>query len=262
MKGQGGRGWSSIESSTWALSALVWLATACGGEAPTVAATAVEPPAPATEARSEVADGDELLRRAREGIRDGALPPEVEAAVLASSEDAHARARRVLLAMNEPPPPASPPASEGDEASIPAPLVPPAADAIPAPVERGSSSASGSKPTAPRSGSGSGSGSSRVGKLALRSSAKGATLTIAGSSKLVVGVANQPSSGLVRVIVERAEAAASVLSARPKIDGVRVTAVRQGTDTLQVTLRLDPGWTLGSVTSFSGGARVNVVAPR
>lgn len=250
MKGQGGRGSWTIGL----LSAAVGLGIACGGEAPTVAADP-EPAAPVSAVAPEVADGDALLRRAREGIRDGALPPEVEAAVLASSEAAHARARRVLLAMNEPPPPES----EGDEARLPAPLVPPAADAIPAPVERGSASASASKPAPP--GSGSGSGSSRVGKLALRSSTKGATLTIAGSSTLVVGVANQPSSGLVRVIVERAEAAGSVLSARPKIDGVRVTAVRQGTDTLQVTLRLDPGWTLGSVTSLSSGARVNLVAP-
>lgn len=238
---------------------LAGLAVGCGAE------PEVEPPpervadaAPTDVAKA--AAGDELLRRAREQMREGALPAEVEEAVLGSTEPAHARARRVLLAMQEPPP--GDDAGEGSEgdAQVPAPLVPPATDVTPPPVEsEGPASerpSSTSRPPPPRRGS------SRVGKLSFQSTARGATLTIKGSSKLVVGVANQPSSGIVRVIVEKAEASPTVLSARPTVDGARVTGVRQGRDTLQVTVKLDPGWTLGGVTPFSGGAKVNLVAPR
>ena len=48
--------------------------------------------------------GDPLLQRAREGIRAGSLPEGLRAEMLGSTAPEHARAQRVLLAMDEPQP--------------------------------------------------------------------------------------------------------------------------------------------------------------
>ena len=100
-----------------------------------------------------------------------------------------------------------------------------------------------------------------LGALTLKATKRGATLTIAAPSSLVVGVANQPASGLVRLVIESAQAGSAVLHARPKTEGAEVTGVRQGQGTVQITIRLEPGWSLGSVQPFSGGAKVHLVAP-
>lgn len=244
-------------SGSWVLAGLV---LACGGEATSPSPPAGEEAEAPAMAPAAPTPGDPLLQRAREGIRDGALAAEDEEAVLGSSDPAHARARRILLAMQQPL--ADDVADdEGPAADEPTPLVPPAVGDTPAPIEREATDAPRTEPASPRP-SPPRSGSSRVGKLSLSRTSRGATLTIKGSAKLVVGVANQPSSGIVRIIVEKAEAASSVLTARPSVTGARVTGVRQGRDTLQVTVRLDPGWSLGSVSPFAGGAKVHLVAPR
>ena len=213
--------------------------------------------------------GDPLLTRAREQIREGRLPAAVEAEVLGSTAPVHARARRILTAMARPPgDEAEPtPAAVDDEDTrrLP-PLVPPSETVPPTPTAaKGATGASarsaGSRTKPVASPPKASRGDVRVGGLALRSSKRGATLTIAAPSSLVVGVAHQRDSGIVRLIIESARAGGSLLSARPRIEGAQVTAVRQGQGTVQVTVRLDPGWTLGSVKPFSGGARVHLLAP-
>lgn len=238
---------------------------ACGGASEGASPTAEAKPAASStaEATAKVA-GDPLLTRAREGVREGALPSDIEAELLASTAPEHARARRVLLAMTQPADvsEADPPA---DAEIAPPPIVPTSSQDTTAPVPAPRTSTSGTSGTSSKSSPTPrpvpSAGPSTVGKLAFKRSTKGATLTIAGTSSLVVGVANQPSSGIVRLVVEKAKAKTSVLTARPKIEGARITGVRQGQGTIQITLKLEPGWTLGSVSPFSGGARVKLRAP-
>jgi hypothetical protein len=219
--------------------------------------------------------GDPLLRRAREGIREGALPQELRAEVLGSTAPEHARARRVLLAMDEPPPGGEGRSEDDDEGSDdarprPPPILPPSeaeAAALPEPSEPSRSEASGrASPKPPSSVAGAdrpvrAKAHAEVGGLSLRTSKGGATLVIAASSSLVVGVANQPSSGIVRLMIDAADAGRSVLTARPRTEGAAVTGVRKGQGTVQITVTLEPGWRLGSVQPFSGGAKVHLVAP-
>jgi hypothetical protein len=146
------------------------------------------------------------------------------------------------------PPPILPPAEGQDVPDIATPERPPTRDAAEP------STAGRERPAAPTS-------RADLGGLTLRTSKRGATLTIAASSSLVVGVANQPASGLVRLMIESAHAGSGVLQSRPKADGAAVTGVRQGQGTVQITVQLEPGWTLGSVQPFSGGAKVHLVAP-
>jgi hypothetical protein len=98
-----------------------------------------------------------------------------------------------------------------------------------------------------------------VRRLDLRKTRSGATLTVHASSGVRVGVASQPGSGIVRLVVE-AGADAAALSARPRIEGARVTGVRKTGDSVFVTLALDPGWVLGGIDRFSGGARIKLRA--
>jgi hypothetical protein len=211
--------------------------------------------------------GDPLLQRAREGIRAGSLPEGLRAEMLGSSAPEHARAQRVLLAMDEPPPGAGSRTEDEDEGSDdarprPPPILPPseaAAAALPEPSEsprskHPSSSAGADRPVRSKA-------HAELGGLTLRTSKGGATLIIAASSSLVVGVANQPSSGIVRLMIDAADAGGSVLTARPRTEGAAVTGVRKGQGTVQITVKLEPGWRLGSVQPFSGGAKVHLVAP-
>lgn len=249
------------------------LAGGCGDEAsPTVAAA----PSGAPVADEAGVAGDPLLRRAREGIRAGELPTAERAEVLGSAAPEHARARRVLLAMAEPAPGTSDgrrddaPQPSDDAGGRPPPILPPAdPGAVPEPVEParddrvdgagrsedGPAASASERPVrAPKA-------RADLGGLSLKATSRGATLTIAAPSSLVVGVANQPASGIVRLVIESAEARSAVLHARPSTDGAAVTGVRQGQGTVQITIRLEPGWSLGSVQPFSGGAKVHLVAP-
>lgn len=252
--------------------ALAWLFAAgcgdggcggCGAEPQPAAAVSVK--AEDREASEPAAAGDPLLAQAREGIREGELPEALRSAVIGSTAPEHARARRVLLAMEDAGADApTEPEAAADERPRPPPILPPGSgDAVPevAAPERpamrdaaGSGSGSAERPARPK-------GRADLGGLTLRTSKRGATLTIAAPSSLVVGVANQPSSGLVRLVIESAQAGSAVLHARPRVEGAAVTSVRQGQGTVQITVTLEPGWTLGSVQPFSGGAKVHLVAP-
>lgn len=243
------------------------LVVACGDEPVARGAAEIEAsPSPSTVAAA--AAGDPLLQRAREGIRDGLLPAPLEAEVLDSSAPAHARARRVLLAMADPSggietqDELAPGEAAPDARLQPPPILPPAdietaSDTAVVPTKTGGAAKTKTKPLAATPSR----GRADLGALALRSTKRGATLTIAAPSSLVVGVANQPASGLVRLVIESARANAGVLGARPKTDGAAVTGVRQGQGTVQITVQLEPGWTLGSVQPFAGGAKVHLVAP-
>ncbi|MCA9708557.1 MAG: hypothetical protein KDK70_22095 [Myxococcales bacterium] len=253
------------------------LGMACG-DAPS-GATGGSGPAEAAAidgAEAVAVPGDPLLARARAGIRGGRLPAALEAEVLGSTAEAHARAQRILRAMA-----ASPEGghgSEGDSGAGEVAAVEPAAEVAlrPPPLAVAEEGVPGPEPTGGRTPASGGGGSRvarptpsperaggevRVSALSLRPTARGATLTLAAPSSLVVGVANQPASGIVRLVIESAQAGGSLLTARPRVDGATVTAVRQGQGTVQITLRLDPGWRLGKVQPFSGGARVHLVGP-
>lgn len=244
------------------------LASGCGDDASPMAAAV---PGAVADGSAEALAGDPLLRRAREGIREGDLPEAERAAVLGSPAPAHARARRVLLAMAEPPPGVGegrgddePPPAD-DAGGRPPPILPPAESAaLPEPAARergGGADEAGRSEGAPRERPVRGKGRADLGGLSIKATKRGATLTIAAPSSLVVGVANQPASGIVRLVIESAEAGSAVLHARPRTDGAAVTGVRQGQGTVQITVRLEPGWSLGSVQPFSGGAKVHLVAP-
>ncbi len=246
----------------WIVGLMSW-AVACGDE-PVVASDSG-----AAESRSEApADveappGDPLLVRARQGITQGHLDPGVEAELTGSTAPAHARARRILLAMAQPPVMGDAPPEPSADASLRPPPIVAQDDTVPSVAAgnpRPSTSGTGTKPK-PSTSTPKPRVSAQVRRLSMKSTSRGATLTIAAPSSLVVGVANQPSSGIVRLVIEKAQAGSSVLTTRPKMVGAAVTAVRQGKDTVQITLRLDPGWRLGSVKPFSGGAKVHLLAP-
>ena len=249
----------------WIVATMSW-AVACGNEPvgssdPVIAAPPAEAPADV-----EVPAGDPLLTRARQGISEGRLDPAVEAELTGSTAPTHARARRILLAMAQPPVVGdAEPEPSADDASLRPPPIVPQSDAVPSVAAGAPSSAksgTGTRPKSTPTPTPTPRAAAEVRRLSMKSTTRGATLTIAAPSSLVVGVANQPSSGIVRLVIEKAKAGSSVLTTRPKMVGAAVTAVRQGKDTVQITLRLDPGWRLGSVKPFSGGAKVHLLAPR
>lgn len=217
--------------------------------------------------------GDPLLAQARASIAGGRIDPGVAAKIRASTDPAHARAARLLAAFEGEPVPGS--AAQG-EAAAPA-VTPPVVAVAPeaeAEAEAGAEAAradharaegtlaspapaSSGTPATPRRAK----PRPELSGLTLAKRDGGARLTIKAPGGVTVGVANQPSSGIVRLVIEGASATPRVVGARPKIAGARVSGVRKGQDTVQITLQLDPGWTLGGVKSFSGGARVDLVAP-
>jgi hypothetical protein len=220
-------------------------------------------------ALAEVDAGDPLLAAARTAFAGGTLDPEVRAALLASEDPAHARARRILLAMErERAPAAAPPIDEGpddDPSPLPAPRLR-VATPPPEPIV-----ASGPLPQPP------GPGTAPMGapppvvlppprpvpllrSVGLQRTKAGAALTLTGSGGLVVGVANQPGSGMVHLVME-ASAVEGALRARPRVTGARVTGVRKTGRSVFVTLMLEPGWRLGRIERSASGAKVNLRRP-
>jgi hypothetical protein len=202
---------------------------------------------------------DPLLAAARTAIAGGTLDPQLRDALLASTDPAHARAQRILLAMetrtvsappideapDDPPPTRAPmlrvatPPPEPIVASTAAPLPEPPPGAAPAPPPRPSP---------------------KLSSLGLSRTRKGAALTLTGSGGLVVGIANQPMSGVVHLVME-ASAGEGALRSRPRVEGARVTGVRKTGKSVFVTLSLEPGWRLGGIVRSSSGATVNLRRP-
>ena len=202
---------------------------------------------------------DPLLAAARTAIAGGTLDPQLREALLASTDPAHARAQRILLAMetrtasappideapDDPPPTRAPmlrvatPPPEPIVASTAAPLPSPPPGAAPPPPPRPSP---------------------KLSALGLSRTRKGAALTLTGSGGLVVGIANQPMSGVVHLVME-ASAGEGALRSRPRVEGARVTGVRRTGKSVFVTLSLEPGWRLGGIVRSSSGATVNLRRP-
>ncbi len=209
------------------------------------------------------APGDPLLGRARRSITRGELPAELREAITTSEQPAHARARRLLVAMAEPPPGQAPPAPAttpvvprlatsdppAEAGPPPTPVPPPAAAAADAPAQpaRPSSPAAAARPT--------------IERVALAPARGGGVLTIQADAGVLVGVASQPSSSVVRLVLDGAAATPKVLSARPSIRGARVTAIDRGPTSVRITLALDDGWRFGGVRRTARGARVDLVGP-
>lgn len=256
---------------------VVVLASGCGDAGCGDSASATTPDAVGGEASGShpdaAASADPLLARARASIEGGRIDPAVAAELRASTDPAHARAARLLAAFEGErvvSPTSTTPADDGPAPVGPPPVVPPAemppADAPPADeTEPAPPPAASSTPVTepPPQGPPPRAKTSRreLSGLSLQPTDGGATLTIKAPGGVTVGVANQPSSGIVRLVIEGASARPKVVGARPKVAGARVTGVRKGEDTVQITLQLDPGWRLAGVKPFSGGARVKLVAP-
>lgn len=201
----------------------------------------------------------DLLAQARAGLTDGTISPAMRAALAASPHAADQQAARVLAALDAPAALAEePPESPGDLEDAPRikmGTAPP--EATPTAVRTSTAKSTKSAPVAtpppakPRA---------RLERVGLSSTKKGASLSLRGSGGLVVGVASQPTSGIVRLVMD-AEASMGVLRSRPRITGARVTGVRRTGKTVFVTLTLDPGWSLRGIVRTRSGARVDLTAP-
>lgn len=211
--------------------------------------------------------GDPLLARAQGSIRDGVIAAGLIGEIQASDDPAHARAQRLLGVMSMPVADEPEPEPASDGPSLQAPALPTAAgdtpsvpdgeggagsDASPSPSAAASTPVPSEADDPPPA-----SARASVSSLKLRKAKRGATLELRGTGKLVVGTANQLSSGVVHLVIDKAKASGSVASARPSMGGVKVTGVRVGQGTLQITLQLEPGWSLGTIKPFGGGTRVH-----
>ena len=214
-----------------------------------------------------VRSGDALLSQARKSLRGGVLSEEHEAAILASAAPEHARARRVLEAMRTPVGTAAEPVdAHASTDALDAPrlqLATPRPDAG-VPPRRASRAAQSSSSSVRKTRTATPPVPTRTTRttlngVGLKRTHQGAALSLSGSGGLVVGIANQPQSGIVRLVMD-AEASTAALRSRPKVTGAKVTGVRRTGKTVFVTLALDPGWSLRGIVRTRGGARVDPVS--
>lgn len=210
-----------------------------------------------------VETGSALLARARASVHAGTIDPEMRSALAASTVPRDREAARLLAALNGPSPmPDEPPEAPEDLSDAPRITMgtaPPEAVASARPVRPASSPPAISK-TTPRAAPAPTRARAKLEGLRLARGRNGASLSIRGSGGLVVGVASQPASGIVRLVMD-AEASTSALRARPKITGARVTGIRRAGKSVFVTLTLDPGWSLRGIVKTRGGARVDLRSP-
>ncbi|MCR9163570.1 MAG: hypothetical protein ACE37F_15820 [Nannocystaceae bacterium] len=217
-----------------------------------------------TDALPEAPSAD-LLARARASVRDGAIDPAMRAALAASALPRDRRAARMLAALEAPAPPEEPAAEPthgefGEAPRIKLGTAPPRVPARPAKASATAPRAAAAPASTTRSAAPPSIARARLEKLAMSTTKKGASLSLRGSGGLVVGVASQPRSGIVRLVMD-AEASAGALRARPKISGARVTGIRRTGKTVFVTLSLDPGWSLRGIVRTRAGARVDLNRP-
>lgn len=211
----------------------------------------------------EYATTDPLLAAARTALAGGTLDPDVRAALLASKDPAHARAQRILLAMEPTRATAAPPIPDDRDTPAPGaatqrapmlrvttpppePIVPASTTSVPLPPPPAPVAAPRPTPT--------------LRSVGLQRTRSGASLSLTGTGGLVVGVANQPTSGIVHLVME-ATAVEGALRARPRVEGARVTGVRKTGRSVFVTLSLDPGWRLGGIVRSASGAKVTLRRP-
>lgn len=224
---------------------------------------------PTAQAEPTAVVGDPLLARARTSIIEGRIDAGVASAISTSEAPAHARARRILAVMDATEDPSGASEAVDDDTDVPAIVapppgqgdvdVPPVPSASHEPAETPSEAASGKTEPAPAAAPSRDRGT--LTRMALSGRAKGATLTLFASGGVLVGVANQRDSKIVRLVVETDRATSEVLGSRPRIEGVRVTGIRRGSGSVFITLELEEGWSLGKIERFSGGARVRLSGP-
>lgn len=203
----------------------------------------------------------DLLAQARASLTDGTVSPRLRAALAASEDPAERQAARLLAALEAPaavvPEAPEPAPGDFDEAprikmgTAPPPEAPVAPTKAPEARKAAAPSSSPAPAHAPRA---------RLERVGLASTKKGASLSLRGSGGLVVGVASQPASGIVRLVMD-AEASTGALQSRPRVSGARVTGIRRTGKTVFVTLALDPGWSLKGIVRTRSGARVDLTAP-
>ncbi|MBX7083108.1 MAG: hypothetical protein K1X88_28130, partial [Nannocystaceae bacterium] len=105
------------------------------------------------------------------------------------------------------------------------------------------------------------SGPTRLHKLAVARQRGGASLSIAASRGVLVGVASQPEAGLVRLVLDDVVAAPAVLASRPGVAGVRVRDVVATRSSVRITLALEPGWSFAGLQRTGAGAKVRLRGP-
>lgn len=178
----------------------------------------------------------------------GRLSDRAQAEILASERPEHARARRILQAMNrrasskvEPPPSHEPridvPKVNHRDA-VPEVSRSPEVTVAPGPIQT-VSSRTPARPT--------------LTKIACRRSAAGISVTVRTSHRTPVGVVKQPDQGLVRLLIE-ARASPDLLAAHPRCHGVDIREARQLGALVHVTLGLAPGWSVSAVDRKPWGA--------
>ncbi len=204
----------------------------------------------------------DLLARARAALRGGRIDAGMRAALAASTRPADREAARLLAALDAPasapePEPPEEPGELSDAPRIKMGTAPPPEN----PVPKRASSAS-PRPTTVATAAPPPAAKPRamLERVGLSSTKKGAALSLRGSGGLVVGVASQPASGIVRLVMD-AEASTGALRSRPRITGARVTGIRRTGKTVFVTLALDPGWSLRGIVRTRSGARVDLNRP-
>ncbi len=212
--------------------------------------------------------GDPLLLRAQSSFENGHIAPEIEAELLASPDPAHQRARRILETMDRqargiaPAPSEKKTTTAKDATPTKAPTIrapDPGSPTPGVPKQSGSTSSGGGTGG---SGEGSNSPKARLAMLTrLRLSGGGSkvTLSLNAADRVVMGMAEQPASGIVRLVVESAGALPSFLQARPTLEGVKVIDVRRGEDTVQISVELAPGWKPRGPRSGATGASIDFV---
>jgi hypothetical protein len=211
--------------------------------------------------RPDAYAGDPLLAEARASVKSGQLPDPMRASIADSRDPAHARAKRILAVMDrqargEPEPES---ADDDDDTPTTAPsLKPPDEDAPPVPEpagDRGADGGAASEAAATDTPTPTKARLAVLTRLSLQKTGNKATLTVHAADAVRVGVATQ-ASGKVRLVVESAGALPGFLQARPSVDGLAVSDVRRGQDTVQIAVDVGEGWKVGNPSSFSGGARL------
>ena len=223
----------------------------------------VQPMAASLAGAVPAATDSVLLARARASLRAGSIDPVMRSALAASTLPRDRKAARLLAAVDAPSAALddSPAAPEdlSDAPRIKMGTAPPQAAAKTRPVRAAMPPPAVAKVT-PSAALRPIRSRAKLEGLRLSSRRDGASLSIRGSGGLVVGIASQPASGIVRLVMD-AEASTSALRARPKITGARVTGIRRTGKSVFVTLTLDPGWSVRGIVKTRSGARVDLRSP-
>ncbi len=230
-----------------------------------------------------------LLAQARASIRDGRIAPALREQLVRSDAKEHAAARAILDAIDHPErygPEAEAEVAgageggtsggtEGTMVAVQPLSTPPDVGAPSAPVEvsdvvhvessehkDGASTSAGSKKkNAPAGGTTGGpakrdAGIAVITRGTLSRRGKDVVLRLFAGGRVLFGTVDAAESRTVRVLARNSGALPSLLSARPSLGGVKLTDVRKGIDSVQLTLELDEGWTLVRKGSFDDGAEL------